>query len=277
MLCEFTLPSDASKKVRLREATVADALDFSAVDPDMEEEATSLFLERVQEKETYADPRLWTGEDRRYALFQYFMHTTTYKDLPLTYTCSVCGGQHTKDIPLAQILEDYTPMNGAPFRDFPLNGHNVIVHPLTGADLEDIEKSRAELLLSERILEQQRPRMKPADIKHAEAAIRQKHVGMAMRRVLACIDMPYLDEHGTPLSRRQQVANVLSDMPASDFKSFMERVENALVEMRHGLRTAYLEGRIVLEIPDVRCDEHPEEPGVLLRYPFRFSSIIPTL
>ena len=44
MLCEFTLPSNPERKVRLREATVADAIDFSSIDPDFEEEVTSLFL-----------------------------------------------------------------------------------------------------------------------------------------------------------------------------------------------------------------------------------------
>jgi len=277
MLCEFTLPSDPSKKVRLREATVAEAIDFSSIDPDCEEEATSLFLEKVQEKDKYSDPREWTGEDRRYALFQYFVNTSTFKDIPLTYECSICGKQHTQDILLSRILDDYTPMDGAPFRDFPLEGHNVIVHPLTGADLEDIEKYRYDLLLSEQNLEENRGKVSSAELKRMEAEVRAKHVRMAMLRVICCIDMPYLDESGTPKSRRRAVSEKLQNMPASEFKDFMERVEKALVEMRHGLRTAYVGGRLVLEIPDVRCDERPELPGVLLRYPFRFGTVIPTL
>ena len=69
MLCEFSLPSQPEKKIRLKEATVSDAIDFSGIDPDCEEQATTVFLERVQERDTYSDPRLWTGEDRRFALF----------------------------------------------------------------------------------------------------------------------------------------------------------------------------------------------------------------
>ncbi len=85
MLCEFSLPSNPKGNLRLREETVAEAIDFSSIDPDCEEEATSLFLEKVQEKETYTDPRQWTGEDRRYALFQYFVSTSTYRSIPLSY------------------------------------------------------------------------------------------------------------------------------------------------------------------------------------------------
>ena len=277
MLCEFFLPSNPSRKVRLREATVSEAIDFSSVDPDCEEEATSLFLEKVQEKELYSNPRDWTGEDRRYALFQYFVYTSTFKTIPLSYECSICGKRHVQDISLSSILDDYTPMNGESFRDFPHDGHNVVIRPLTGADLEDIEKYRYDLLLTEQLLHSNSRQMSSADRKRLEAEIRAKHIRMAMLRVLCCIDMPYLDERGTARSRRGEVEKKLKAMPAGEFREFMAKVDNALSEMRHGLRTAYVNGRIVLEIPDVRCDEHPELPGVLLRYPFRFGTVIPTL
>ena len=52
MLCEFSLPSQPEKKIRLKEATVSDAIDFSGIDPDCEEQATTVFLERVQERDT---------------------------------------------------------------------------------------------------------------------------------------------------------------------------------------------------------------------------------
>ena len=93
MICKFNLPSNPEVIVCLHEATVSDAIDFSSIDPECEEEATSLFLERVQEKESFSNPREWTGEDRRYALFMYFVNTTTYKTIPLTYKCSICGKQ----------------------------------------------------------------------------------------------------------------------------------------------------------------------------------------
>lgn len=277
MLCEFTLPSSPSTKIRLHEATVADAMDFSSIDTECEEEATSLFLERVQEKDTYSDPRQWTGEDRRYALFQYYVHNSTYKAIPLSYTCSICGKEHVQDIELARILESYTPLDGEAFREFPHHGHNCVVRPLTGADLEDIEKHRYDMLLTEQHLRTAGDSLSPADRKRLAAEHRVKQVRIAMLRLLCCIDFPYLDEHGTPRSRRGQVGEILKNMPASEFRELMKKVENALSEMRHGLRTTWDNGRLLLEIPDVRCDEQPDEPGVLLRYPFRFSQIIPTL
>lgn len=277
MLCEFGLPSNPKVKVRLREATVAEAIDFSSIDPDCEEEATSFFLEKVQEKETYTDPRNWTGEDRRYALFQYYVSTTTYKSIPLSYTCSICGQPHTQDIELKRILDNYTPITGEAARDFPHEGHNVIVRPLTGADLEDIEKYRYDMLIAQQKLEEYRAQLSTTEIKRVEAEIRAKKIRMAMLRIICCIDMPFLDENSTPRGRRGQVEKTLKEMPAAQFREFMKKVDSAIIEMRHGLRTSYVDGRIMLEIPDVRCDLNPEAPGVLLRYPFRFGDVIPTL
>lgn len=277
MICEFTLPSNPEVIVRLREATVADAIDFSSIDPECEEEATSLFLERVQEKENFSNPRDWTGEDRRYALFMYFIHTTTYKTIPMTYTCSICGKQHTQDISLAEIMNDYTPIKDQAFREFPWRGHNVVVRPMIGSDLEDAEKYRYELLLAEREFEARREKLDASEVHRQQDMFRAKRVRMAMFRVLCCIDLPYLDLKGTPRSRRGEVGNIITEMPASEFKDFARRVEDAIADMRHGLRTAYINGRIYLEIPDVRCDEQPEQPGILLHYPFRFGAVIPTL
>lgn len=204
MICEFTLPSNPEVIVRLREATVADAIDFSSIDPECEEEATSLFLERVQEKENFSNPRDWTGEDRRYALFMYFIHTTTYKTIPMTYTCSICGKQHTQDISLAEIMNDYTPIKDQAFREFPWRGHNVVVRPMIGSDLEDAEKYRYELLLAEREFEARREKLDASEVHRQQDMFRAKRVRMAMFRVLCCIDLPYLDPKGTP--RSPQVA-----------------------------------------------------------------------
>lgn len=277
MICEFTLPSDPAVKVRLREATVAEAIDFSSIDPDCEEEATSLFLEKVQEKETYSDPRQWTGEDRRYALFMYYVYTSAYSTIPLSYECSICGKEHTQDIDLKGILDDYTPIQGNKFREFVHEGHNVTVRPLTGADLEDLEKFRYDLKVAEERLEENRDKMDSMSIKRVESAIMAKRTRMAMYRVLCCVDMRWLDENGTPRSRKQRVEDYIKALSAKDFEQFMGKVENALQELRHGLRTIYMHGHIVLEIPDVKCDEKPEQPGVMLHYPFRFGKVIPTI
>ncbi|MBQ7609110.1 MAG: hypothetical protein IJU76_14265 [Desulfovibrionaceae bacterium] len=275
MLIEFTLPSNPSQTIRLREATVADVLDFTAVDPRCEEQATSLFLERMQEKETYSDPRKWTGEDRRFALFQYFLNTTNEKSVPLSYSCSICGGKHTQEIAFKKIADAYTPISGDAFREVVHEGHNIVVKPLNGADLETVERLRFDLELTEDRLEEQN--LSPTQLRALTEELRQQRTRIYMLMMICRIDMPYLDPAGTPASRRDAVMDVVQKMPLREFHELEEKVSAAIIEMRHGLRTSYVDGQIALEIPDVKCLKNPEAPGILLRYPFRFSSIIPRL
>lgn len=275
MLCEFSLPSQPEKKIRLKEATVSDAIDFSGIDPDCEEQATTVFLERVQERDTYSDPRLWTGEDRRFALFTYFVHTARDRSVPLKYTCGICDEEHTVDIELARIMDTYTPIQGKAFREFVHYGHNVIVHPMLGRDLELLETYRYDLRLTEEKLENDG--LTASELRQLTEEVRMKRVRMGLFRVMCCIDLPFLDANATPESRRPQVEEYIKQLTAGVFGEFFQNVQEKLREMRHGLKSALIDGRIYLQIPDVRCENVPDAPGVVLHYPFRPFSIIPTL
>ena len=275
MLCEFSLPSQPEKKIRLKEATVSDAIDFSGIDPDCEEQATTVFLERVQERDTYSDPRLWTGEDRRFALFTYFVHTARDRSVPLKYTCGICDEEHTVDIKLARIMDTYTPIQGKAFREFVHYGHNVIVHPMRGRDLELLETYRYDLRLTEEKLENDG--LTASELRQLTEEVRMKRVRMGLFRIMCCIDLPFLDANATPESRRPQVEEYIKQLPAGVFGEFFQNVQEKLREMRHGLKSALIDGRIYLQIPDVRCENVPDAPGVVLHYPFRPFSIIPTL
>ena len=275
MLCEFSLPSQPEKKIRLKEATVSDAIDFSGIDPDCEEQATTVFLERVQEREIYSDPRLWTGEDRRFALFTYFVHTARDRSIPLKYTCGICGEEHTVDIELARIMDTYTPIQGKAFREFVHYGHNVIVHPMLGRDLELLETYRYDLRLTEEKLENDG--LTAHELRQLTEEVRMKRVRMGIFRIMCCIDLPFLDANASPESRRPQVEAYIKQLPAGEFGEFFQNVQEKLREMRHGLKSALIDGRIYLQIPEVRCEAVPDAPGVVLHYPFRPFSIIPTL
>ena len=275
MLCEFSLPSQPEKKIRLKEATVSDAIDFSGIDPDCEEQATTVFLERVQERDTYSDPRLWTGEDRRFALFTYFVHTARDRSVPLKYTCGICDEEHTVDIKLARIMDTYTPIQGKAFREFVHYGHNVIVHPMLGRDLELLETYRYDLRLTEEKLENDG--LTASELRQLTEEVRMKRVRMGLFRIMCCIDLPFLDANATPESRRPQVEEYIKQLPAGVFGEFFQNVQEKLREMRHGLKSALIDGRIYLQMPDVRCENVPDAPGVVLHYPFRPFSIIPTL
>lgn len=274
----FTLPSNANITVTLHEASVSDAMDFSGIDPDCEEEATTAFLNRVQEKEGFVDSRTWTGEDRRYALFMYHLNVTQYGTLPVTYMCPHCNEQHTIDIKLADIAQTYTPMSGDPWRDVLFEARSYMVYPLTGEELEILEKHRYELIFLEDELKRLLESNSDANtIKELETKIREKRVYMSMQRVLFCVDVPVLAPEKSRQDRREQVRDYMKGMPASQFARLIEKVMGALAEMRHGLRSTYKNGRIMLEISGVHCDHNPDMPEVVLEYPFRPIDLIPTL
>lgn len=275
MLSKFNLPSNPEVEVFLHEATVEDAIDFSAVDPDCEEEATTLFLSRVQDKDNYSDPREWTGEDRRYALMMYHACTTKFSTLPISFICPTCGKRHIVDITLSQILDTYTPIKGKAYREFVHDGHNIVVYPLNGGDLEALEKYQYDLAMTEAELD--RSDLTASQSKALTEDIRRKRVRMSMFRVLCSVDVPFLAEDTGRAARRPKVEEYIKQMTTSAFREFFEQVSESLADMRHGLRSVYKDGRILLEIPDIHCDEHPDAPGVTLQYPFRNGSFIPTL
>lgn len=269
-LPDFELPSDPTKIVRLREATVADAIDFSEVDPQCEEEATTLFFERLQAKEKYSDPKRWTTEDRRFALFMYHLHTTKFPDTPLTYVCDLCSAaqgkevQHTVSVKLADIADGYTPMKGKPVRDVVHEGHAVLVHPVYGADAELMEKVRMGILEEE---------------KTTKKRARKKRSQLALLRILSSLDVPGLDPEVSEEERRPEVEKFILDMGTEEFKEFSGKVMEAIADMRHGLRSTFKDGRVLLETPPVWCDEgrDKEGPGIRLQFPFRAFDYIPNL
>ena len=187
-LPDFTLSSNPEITVRLREATVEDAIDFSELDPAFEEEATTVFLDRMQAPEKYTDPRCWTAQDRRHALFMYRLHTEEYDSMPMAYFCTACQKEHAVSVKYADILAEYTPLEGKPFRDVIHEGHAVLVHPLLGRDIETLEKQR--LIIDES--------SSPKEQRRAKA-------NLALNRILFCIDIPHLKEGASEIERRESI------------------------------------------------------------------------
>lgn len=257
-LPDFTLPSDAATTVRLREATVSDAVDFSEIDPDCEEEATSIFLDRLQDPAKYSDPRLWTGEDRRFALYMYKVNTEQYADIPLTYTCRVCGKPHTTSVRYADLLAASKDMEGKALRDVVHDGHAIFVHPLLGRDLETIERAYVAL----------RDEEDPLKARKLSVRIKVMHA-------LFCIDIPALGEGQTELERRPAVEKYLMAMKTVEFKALFDKVSSAIEDMRHGLPSLYRNGKLHISVPPVVCPETPGSEAVELSFPFHAADCIP--
>lgn len=271
----FTLPSNPSREIHLREATVADAIDFTGIDPDFEEEATTLFLNKLQERNAFSDSREWTGEDRRFALFQYYLNTSQYDSIPLTFTYN--GERQTQLIPLTKILDTYKILDGKPVRDFAFNGHNVLVAPLRGYELEHLEKQYAEVRAWQAVLDDPKRQMDEKERRKIQKTVRLKRAAVLMSRVTAYLDIPGLDPNSTREGRRQRVREFVEALPMRDLNDLVQRTGECLKEMEHGLLSQYEDGKISLIIPDVVPEGAGEDDKLTLSYPFRFIDVIPTL
>lgn len=267
MLPPFNLPSDPAKKITLREANVSDCIDFAGVTDDHEEEVTTLFLNRVQDKACYLDSATWTGEDRRFALLWYWLHTTKDPEVGHSYECSHCGASHAFLLNYNRFFEEYQTLEGKPERDIEFDGQKIIVRPLNGADLEALECMRLALEGDET----------SGDYKKQLSAVHLERFERCLEFVQTETVIQKVKEvfRGHRTKPEQMKLSRLADMPFSKFEELAELVYVKLAEMEHGLKTVYIDGQILLVTPPHEC---PATGGMTrLRVPFRNSDQVPVL
>lgn len=76
-----------------------------------------------------------------------------------------------------------------------------------------------------------------------------------------------------------KVEQFILDMGAEEFKEFRSKVLEAVADLRHGLKSTFQDGRVLLETPPVRCEKgrDKEGPGLRLQFPFRAFDYIPNV
>lgn len=254
MIPECFLPSKPSQKVCLREASVADSIDFCNTHADAEELATSLFLERVQEKSSYSDPRAWTADDRRFVLFWYWAHTTAAHDkaIPFKYPCSHCGKSHAGTATVEGLIDGLKEIQGKAERDIAVGDHAMTVVPLNGHAMEELEEMQ---MMYTELCGEYGKKAKEARAYHAK---------IRLARILHVIRFPF-EKNAEDVERREKE---LLKIPFSLFGQLREKIEGALVDMEHGLHSVYKNGKIVLISERQVCPEHPEKEGMLVHIPF---------
>ena len=262
MIPDSTLPSNPDQIISLRESTVKDVIDFSDFTADHEEEATSMFLNRMQPKETRLDAKLWTAEDRRTLLFWYWIHSTADPTIALSYDCDFCGKSHTFLQDMREIGQGYQSLKDKPEREI---RSGFIVKPLSGTDMEYLERGRLSL--------------KQFGDEHGKESgpYRKRDAQVKLLRLLLCLHA----ENEPPEENRRVDAmekRVLA-MTTTEFGEMAEQVQAALDEMRHGLDTTIDEhGQIYLFTPPHKCPNvEGKESETRLRVPFRNYDYIPKL
>jgi hypothetical protein len=250
----FSLPSNPAKKIQLREATVADALDFADTADGHNEEVTTLFLNRVQHKETFYDSKLWTAEDRNLGLYWYWMHTAKDPEIPLTYDCEFCGKSHTWLFDMRTLAETYQTIDGMAERDIEFGGHKITVHPLTGDDMESLENMAMGL-----------------DVIEEESGTKSREY----RKALAELRLSRFEK--MVKFKSGDADTIIKNMGTSDFTALVEAVSDALASMKHGLTDLRYtdEGDCYLLTSPHKCPNGEGETR--LRVPFRGDDYIPRL
>ncbi len=243
----FALPSNPIKKITLREATVSDALDFCDADPAMEEHLTTLFLNRVQAKDGYTDAKTWTMDDRRLALYWYWVHTTEDTTADLSYACDHCGERHSLNYDMKQLSDGYKQLKGKCEREIVWNGERVMVRPLTGDDAEALERMRLE----------------GVDTQGQKSRIR---LASLVRSLVFMSVKP--DEDRIAANEKKILA-----FSVGQLEKISGMVAEKMAEMEHGLPTEIHDGMISL-IATVSCPKNTEAK-TLLRVPFRRFASIP--
>ena len=91
----FTLPSDGSNTVYLRQAVVSECEAFSSFADDVQEPVISDMLTTLQHNDAkYTDPRNWTIQDRLFAAVWYYAATSAETEIHIPYNCPHCGENH---------------------------------------------------------------------------------------------------------------------------------------------------------------------------------------
>lgn len=290
MIAPIYQPSDPTKQRVFRYPTTAEMIDVSGIAPDKEEAATTLFLDKVQaDKATWENPGLWTGEDRRFFLFWIGIHIMPEKTRLLTYSCD-CGKLHAVNFDLMRLADGYQKISGKAERDRVFEDEPIIVKPLNGLQLEELEKMRLPIVEYERNIG-----IMESDFKNHVAAygMNEKAVKMqddidAYRKMKGDLSGDYQkrkfqievmsvsmafdfvnDTEKNEKKRRTNKEKRIEQLPDPKFLELKAIVTEALQDMRHGLDTALYGGKLYLLTPPFECPDEKGGTKPRLRIPFR--------
>ncbi|MCV6588693.1 MAG: hypothetical protein OIF57_06650 [Marinobacterium sp.] len=252
----FTLPSDPSKEMQLRQANVRECEAYAGYDDGVEEVVATQLLEDLQcDPAKYIDPNLMTADDRRYAALWYHASTVTDPTIHVPFQCPVCGEEHNPLINYADLMRGARDITGKPEREIEHNGTRWIVRPLNGYAMAELEELRL-----------QRDGHPPGSAEYnASAIIIERH------KIVAALTPAGFD--GSRDECGEQVQETILNMPQISYEQLRDQVNNAQQEMTHGLETVEEAGQLFL-IVNTPCTKEAGQ-NVRVRFPFRVGHYIP--
>ena len=258
----FPLPSNINRVISFRIPNVQDCMALADMDPELDEVATTAFLNQQQDKEKQSgiiyDSIEWTGEDRRTALWWIFLATHT--DTTLSYKFNVNGQDRYIDVDLKGLGDTATTLSIDPkiAITFTASGteYNAFVSPLNGRALEDIE-----------VTYNQRKNHKSGSVEYRKLSNK-----IAIQEIvysLQIIGEPS-DQEQAEEWRYQLIMSLSLD---TEFRGLVAAIVAAKRRLRHGLMTSYSDG-VYLLITTAQLTEDEGEQPIMFPYQNRF--FIPT-
>lgn len=250
-------PSQPDSAIRLREATVKDMLAMADVQPDLEEQITTEFLNHLQAPDTYSDARHWTGDDRRLAVYWYALHTLLDTHITLDYACPRCDKALSYHLDLRDVADGNTPLTGKPYREISIKGETLHIKPLTGEALVQLKHVK----------------LAQKSVDKDSVAYRQKNAELTLAEIIYAVDFP---EKEFNYSDKKQW---LFTLTATEFNQLKQVISEKLTEMQHGLPSVMHNGQLQLttQVPACDCTEQTNNEGLTLFFPFRHYCPLPDI
>ncbi len=267
----FPNPGNPEHQIKLKEATVQQALQFSGLNPLMEEASLTAFLNEVQDPASYVDAKEWSAQSRKMAIFWYAVQTLDDAKMTADYLCDHCGEMHSYRYDLRSLADQFHTITGKPYREFDFNGETVRVSPINGEGMENLEQAKQGVI---------KPSSKESLNESSKEHNRKLLAHIRLRTLVLSIDYPndLTEDKDERFKRKDEKITALT---VGQYRQLEELVYNCHQELHHGLdMTADTDtGELYLVVGAHECPNLKGEGGealtTSLRVPFRNYSNIP--
>jgi hypothetical protein len=252
--------ASGNNKVTFRQPTVADAQAFANSNPDLEEALTTEYLTTLLVTATGDDnPRHWTAQDRRLALWWIYINIVPDPLITYQYPCKFCGETHTADFDMRALNDEIVLKDELPVitNTQTFNGRKFTyrILPPDGRCQEDTEQLRINAV-------------------EVNDAIKAGIVLLRMAHCIAFDDDPTDSDHDTVIAHRYTRIQSMILYEYAQLNGAMKAGQTALA---HGIHCAIENGNVELITPPLLCENKEDGSATRLRLDFRCQYFIPTL
>ncbi len=247
----YVLCADGKTSIPFRPPYVADYRAFCGLPSELEEHATTDWLNRLMLTEQQNSAN-WTAQDRRTALYWIYIHVKDSTVVTQEYECEHCGQLHGRQLDLISLSRG---INTASVQRVPIAVEAVrpgSIVPLNGHAMPWLEIAR---------LQRDEHTEGSPEFEAAHADLRIKEVAAALRfddyylqsmgEISATSELPA--KPSSPVDELESNYQYLLTLELTVFGRLAAQVALAMREMDHGLESVYRDGEVSLVTPAHAC------------------------